>query len=129
MAKKVFISFKYGEQPWHNDVLQFFQKWGGKAQATPVYLEESITLGSTETQIRAAITAKMKDCRGLLVVIGNKAQASPWIDYEVQVASSAGRPCAGTRHPQASGAPPVSFPNLKMLPWDSQDIASWIESL
>lgn len=129
MAKKVFISFKYGEQPWQNDLLQFFQKWGGKAQATPVYLAEGIPLGSTESQIRAAIIAKMKDCRGLLVVIGNKAQASPWVNYEVQVASSAGLPSAGTRHPQASGALPMSFPNLKMLLWDSQDIASWIESL
>jgi hypothetical protein len=129
MAKKVFISFKYGEQPWQDNLLQFFQAWGGKAQATPVYVPESVALGASDNAIKQAIADRMRDCKGLLVVIGNKAQASPWISHELQVASSWRLPYAGTRHPEASGPLPQGFPNMTMLNWSTDDIAKWIAAL
>src|SRR3954471_15229530 len=102
MSKKVFLSFNYVEKEWRENLRQMFQAWTGSAQATPVTLEANEVLDPSDSRIREAIRDKLSRCHGLLLLIGNQAQQSRWIDHELQVASSAGIRCAGTRHPQAS---------------------------
>src|SRR5438552_2241415 len=101
MSKNVFVSFKYGEENWKDNGLQFFQAYKGKAQATPVFIGDNEIPQPTNAKIEDAITAKLARSVGLLVVIGNSAQHSEWVTYEVGKALAMGKKCAYTRHPGA----------------------------
>lgn len=131
MAKKIFLSFKYDEQVWHDNALQLFQANGGRLPGTPVYLpSDALKEGerSKET-IKRAISERLEGCVGLLGLIGNGSQHSKWIHEEVRQAEEKKVPCAFVRHPQGTGGVPEGFRNIKVFDWNGQDLADWVTKL
>jgi len=123
----VFVSFKYGEEEWLNNLRQMFQAWGGEAQASPLIVAPP-PAPTSEKAIRELLVGRIKDCVGLIFLVGDKSR-SEWIEYEVQVAASAGLPYCGIRHPQASGPLPRGFENVETLQWEQRAVRDWVARL
>lgn len=127
MSKRIFVSFNYAERAFANDVRVFFQKLGGPVQATPVFVEKDVSAGG-EPAIKEEIRRHVTGCRGLLVVVGDDAHNSPWMNYEVGLATSQKIPVAYVRHPRATGGPPNAQRGMPELTWDPKTIATAIAS-
>jgi hypothetical protein len=128
MAKRVFISFRWAEKGWRNDLLQFFQENGGPIQASPAYMTQDLS-GWEEEQIKAAIRQQMKDCVVLLVLVGDDVHNSPWIEWEGGVANELKIPKFGTRHPDARGGFPNAHRGMREIDWDGDALARAIADL
>jgi len=46
MSKRVFISFNYNQRNYKDNLVGFFQGYGGRIPATPVLLNEDVSLAS-----------------------------------------------------------------------------------
>lgn len=126
MAKRIFISFNYTERGWRNDLLALFQAYGGPVQATPVYVSDDVA-AQGDAAVKAEIKRCMDGCKGLLVVVGNDAHNSPWIDYELNLANGWKIPKAAIRHPAASGGLPNHHKTMTVAPWNPMAIARLVE--
>jgi antiphage defense system Thoeris ThsB-like protein len=133
MSRKVFISYKFEEKGWKNDALLFFQAQKGKAQATPVCIEDGDIQGPNRARIKDTIAEKLAGCDGLLVIIGNNAQSSEWVAHEVGKAIELEKEIAYTRYKNASGGVPQIIDDHKAeipkLGWSHDEIAAWVNAL
>lgn len=124
MSKRVFVSFRYSDIAFRNDLESLFQNSG----AQPVHVVEDVAVQG-EAAIRSEIQRHLQGCHGLVVVVGNDAHNSRWIDYEVQAARSARLPCVAIRHPRSSGGLPNGHKDLPLIDWSpaslKQEIARW----
>ncbi|WP_434300349.1 TIR domain-containing protein [Corallococcus exiguus] len=121
MAKRVFISFNFQEKGYQNDMRNLFAGLGGRVEATPTVVENDASAGGPSA-IKAEIQRIMGPCRGLIVVVGDVAHNSPWIDYELGYANSQGIPKIGVRHPNATGGVPNNHRGMKVVEWNSQEL-------
>jgi len=130
MSKKIFVSFKYSELEWKNNIESLFHSEGAQVAVTPVWL--SIPAANTprisDTEIRKAIRDRVDACCGLIVVVGNDAHNSPWIDYELGLANALKKPKVAVRHPQATGGLPNNHKGMIVLAWKSDDLMRAIQS-
>lgn len=137
MSKNVFVSYKFQEKNWKDNFLQLFQGFGGKAQATPLYIDLDTIPTPTNEQIKAKISGMLQSSVGLLVVIGNNSQHSDWVEHEVGVAGELKLKRAYTRHPQATGGVPQIIADgekakenpIRRLDWSQEAIAAWVATL
>jgi hypothetical protein len=128
MDKRVFISFRFAEKGWRNDLLQFFQAHGGPVQATPAYMTEDLS-SRGEDHIKAVIRQQMKGCVALIVLVGDDVHNSPWIEWEGGVANELQIPKFGMRHPAAHGGFPNAHVGMKEIGWDMYELARIIAEL
>lgn len=129
MAKRVFISFSFvNERGLLNDLLQFFQPYGGPVQATPTYMTENLA-SRGEDFIADRIRAQMAGCAALIVLVGDEVHNSEWIQYEGGVANELHIPKFGMRHPSKTGGFPNAHKGMRELPWDPDALAREIDDL
>lgn len=121
MAKRVFISFNFKEQNYRNDVRNLFAGFGGRIEATPTFVERDVSSGGLSA-IRAEIQQVMGPCKGLIVVVGDVAHNSPWIDYELGFANSQMIPKIAVKHPNATGGVPNNHHGMRVVGWNSQEL-------
>ena len=128
MAKRIFLSFSFVERNLLNDLLQFFQPNGGPIQATPTYMKTDLSAYGEE-RIKQAIREQMQGCVGLLVLVGEEAHNSWWIQYEAGVANELQIPKYGIRHPTRQGGFPNAHRGMAEIPWDRTALATVINTL
>jgi len=122
MAKKIFISFNYNQRGYKNDMLRLFAAYGGWLEATPVTVENDVSLGG-DVAIKAEIKRVMAPCCGVIALVGTDAHNSPWIDYEMGCANSQQIPKVSVRHPQSTGGLPNNHRGMRVVEWNSQELA------
>jgi hypothetical protein len=128
MDKRVFLSFRFTEKGWLNDLLQFFQENGGPVQAKFEYMKEDLSsLG--EEHIERVIREQMDGCVALVVLVGDDVHNSPWIRWEGGVANELRIPKFGIRHPAAHGGFPNAHSGMKEIDWDPDELARVIAEL
>ncbi len=127
MAKRVFISFRFHELNLRDNLLQFFQEYGGPIQATPEYMKEDLSEAGEE-RIKEVIREMMGRCAGLLVVAGEDAHNSFWMNYEGGVANELQRPKAGVHHPSHRGGFPNAHAGMREVEWDGDELAELVAS-
>ena len=122
MAKRVFISFSFAERGLRNDLLQFFQEHGGLVQASPAFMTQDRS-AEGEARIKEGIREIMEGCSGLIVLAGEQAHNSRWIEYEIGVAAGLRIPHVGVRHPDRQGGFPNTYRGMKEVQWDRKELA------
>jgi hypothetical protein len=129
MAKRVFLSFSFtADKGPLNDLLQFFQFKGGPVEATPAFMTEDLSAFGEE-HIKAAIRQQMTGCVALLVLVGDEAHNSRWIQYEAGVANELGIPKYGMRHPARRGGFPNAHVGMKEIAWSGTELAKVVSGL
>jgi hypothetical protein len=130
MAKRVFISFRFHELNLRDNLLQFFQEYGGPIQATPAYMKQDIPGEGEERikKIKQAIRAQMDGCVGVLAVAGEDAHSSFWMNYEGGVANEFQIPKAGVHHPNHRGGFPNAHVGMKEVEWNGPKLAELVAS-
>ena len=126
MSKRIFISFNYSERNYRDNLLGLFQANDGPVQATPVYVKQDVAAQGDDA-VKAEIRRCMDGCRGLLVVVGDVAHNSPWIDHELGKANELKIPKAAVLHPDASGGLPTNHKGMAVAPWNRDAIAKLVE--
>ncbi|NOK32025.1 hypothetical protein HMI49_02250 [Corallococcus exercitus] len=121
MAKRVFISFNFKEKGYQNDMQNLFAAHGGRVEATPTIVEKDVSAGGPAA-IQAEIQRIMGPCKGLIVVVGDIAHNSPWVDYELGCANSQMIPKIAVRHPNATGGVPNNHRGMRVVEWNSQEL-------
>jgi hypothetical protein len=121
MAKRVFISFNFKEKGYLNDLRNQFASLGGRVEATPTFVERDVSAEGVAA-IREEIQRVMGPCKGLIVVVGDVAHNSPWIDYELGYANSHQIPKIAVQHPNATGGLPNNHRGMKVVGWNSQEL-------
>jgi len=125
MAKKVFLSFNFKEKNYLNDARNLFAPYLGTLEATPIFVERDVSENGPKA-IEQEIQRVMGPCVGLIVVVGDVAHNSPWIDYELGYANSAKIPKIAVRHPNATGGVPNNHRGMTVLEWNSSELAAAI---
>ncbi|HEX8360284.1 MAG TPA: TIR domain-containing protein [Longimicrobium sp.] len=125
MAKRIFISYSFRDAGLRNDLVRFFKDH--LIEATPTFIDDDIS-GAGDEGIKARIRAQMKECAGLLVLAGEKAHNSPWIQYEAGVANEFGIRKAAVRHPARSGGLPNAHVGMPEVAWDAKQLAQLVAS-
>ncbi len=129
MAKRVFLSFSFSaERGLLNDLLQFFQSNGGPVEATPRFMKQDLSAFGEE-RIKAAIREQMTGCAALLILIGDEAHNSRWIQYEAGVANELRIPKFGVRHPSRHGGFPNAHRGMTEIEWNRDALARVVASL
>jgi hypothetical protein len=122
MAKRVFISSSFAERDLLNNLLGFFQENDGPVQATPAYMTQD-RRAEGDARIKEGIREIMKGCSGLIVLVGEQAHNSKWIEYEVGVAASMQIPHVGVRHSARHGGFPNTYVGMQEVPWHGPELA------
>jgi hypothetical protein len=81
-----------------------------------------------DAEIQREIQSVMTPCSGMVVVIGDDTHNSPWINYEVGYATSQRIPTVAVQHPQSRGVPPNNYRGMKVVGWNSQELADIVQS-
>lgn len=128
MAKRVFLSFSFAEIGLLKDLLQFFQTHGGPVQATPAFMTEDLS-SFGEERIKTGIREQMEGCVGLVILVGDQAHNSRWIQYEAGVANELRIPKFGIRHPSRRGGFPNAHRGMTEIEWSREELAGVVASL
>jgi hypothetical protein len=129
MAKRVFLSFSFSaERGLLNDLLQFFHSNGGPVEATPTFMKQDLSAFGEE-RIKAAVREQMTGCAALLILIGDEAHNSRWIQYEAGVANELRIPKFGIRHPSHHGGFPNAHRGMTEIEWNREELARVVADL
>jgi hypothetical protein len=128
LAKRIFLSFSFVDKGLLNDLLQFFQMKGGPVQATPAYMKTDFGDAGAE-RIKQAIREQMQGCVGVLLLVGDEAHNSRWIQYELGVANELQIPKFRLQHPTRSGGPPNAHSGTREIPWSPKEVAAVLNPL
>ncbi|HEX6041068.1 TIR domain-containing protein [Longimicrobium sp.] len=128
MAKRIFLSHSFVDRALLNDLLQFFQARGGPVMATPTYMRTDLGEAGPE-RIRQAIREQMQGCAGVLLLVGDEAHNSRWIQYEMGVANELRIPKYRLQHPARTGGPPVAHAGMHEIPWSPREVAAVLNPL
>lgn len=128
MAKRIFLSFSFVDRGLLNDLLRFFQPHGGPVMATPTYMVSDISEGGPE-RISQAIREQMQGCVGVLLLVGDEAHNSRWIQYEMGVANELRIRKFRVQHPTRTGGAPVAHAGMHEIPWSPQEVAAVLNPL
>jgi hypothetical protein len=128
MAKRIFLSFSFVDKGLLNDLLQFFQTKGGPVEATPAYMKNDLGDAGAE-RIKQAIREQMHGCVGVLLLVGDEAHNSRWIQYELGVANELQIPKFRLQHPTRGGGPPNAHSGMREISWSAKEVAAVVNPL
>jgi hypothetical protein len=128
MAKRIFLSFSFVDKGLLNDLLLFFQPQGGPVMATPTYMRTDFGNAGAE-RIKQVIREQMQGCAGVLLLVGDEAHNSRWIQYEMGVANELEIPKFGLRHPTRSGGAPNAHSGMREISWKPGEVAAVLNAL
>lgn len=128
MAKRIFLSFSFVDRGLLNDLLQFFQAHGGPVMATPTYMTTDVSKAGPE-RIRQTIREQMQGCSGVLLLVGDEAHNSRWIQYEMGVANELHIRKFRLQHPTRTGGAPVAHAGMPEIPWSPKEVAAVLNPL
>lgn len=128
MAKRIFLSFSFVDKGLLNDLLQFFQPSGGPVMATPTYMKTDLSQAGQD-RVKQAIREQMQGCAGVLLLVGDEAHNSRWIQYELGVANELQIPKFRLQHPTRSGGAPNAHSGMAEIPWSPRTVAAVLNPL
>jgi hypothetical protein len=97
-------------------------------EATPTFMKQDLS-ASGEERIKAAIREQITGCAALLVLVGDEAHNSRWIQYEAGVANELHIPKFGMRHPSRRGGFPNAHLGMKEIEWSRTELAEVVTGL
>jgi hypothetical protein len=119
----VFISYNYADKGLVHQIKDFFQPDGGLCQGKAVFVIPAVER-LTEAEIDQLVKETMRSCEIVLFVIGDNSHNRPWVDREVELAQSLGRPRGAVQLPDTSGGLPQGLAREGVMPlkWSQKEL-------
>jgi len=118
---KVFISYKWGDRDYANDLKSLLSNPNNKYRQVAIKERDDYrALG--QTAIKNYLKGLIGECDALICLIGNDTHSSEWVKYELDVANSQVKKIIPVRIRGTSGGAPNIFKNKKILNWSAKEI-------
>ena len=125
MSRRVFISYNYADKELVHQIKDFFQPEGWLCQGKAVSVIPPV--GSlTEDEIDHLVQDTIRSSDIVLFVIGDSSHNRPWIDREVELAQSLGRPRGAVQLPDTRGGMPQGLVKERITPlqWNQRELCT-----
>ncbi|MGF1805502.1 TIR domain-containing protein [Aliivibrio sifiae] len=125
--KKIFVSYNFNDKKISHSVKGMSKDSNGPVNGRFVFVEGDVAFNGSDA-IDLKIRNTMQNCNVALFLIGNNNHNSPWIEREVELATSKGFPILVMRLPNANGGIPHSLRNrsYKECSWGANNLANLI---
>ena len=120
---KVFLSYKWEDKKHANDLKSYLRNPNNKYRHIPL-TERKDYRRKGENYVRNYLKNIIKDCEAMLCLVGRNTHSSPWVAYELDVATSQSKTILPIRIPNTTGGLPklIKQRNIKILEWNSKVI-------
>ena len=128
--KKIFISFAEYERRYLNDFISVLNNPNNILKGIPIYSREDKRNEGKEA-IDTYIKEMITESDIVICLIGDISHDRPWLEREVELATSIDKKMFGVRIRNTSGGPPKRFTDrsLKLVKWDVNEINSEVERI
>jgi len=125
MAQNIFVSFNFTDRKVTKLVKQMISSWQGDIAGHIIQAENDVSYNG-DTAIAWELDHILSDCDGVLFILGEHAQNSPWLEHEIAQAQLKDLPVFVVKLPDTDSPAPSEFHNNKYikLGWDSSEIAA-----
>lgn len=125
--KKIFVSYNFNDRSISHNVKGMSIDNNGPVNGRFVFVEGDVTSNGVAA-IDEKIRKTMQNCDVALFLVGNNNHNSPWIEREVELATSKGLPILVMKLPDATGGAPQSLKNrrYKDCSWGANNLARLI---
>lgn len=122
--KKIFVSHVFNDREITHSIKGMSVIHSGILNVRFVFVENDVSIEGSDA-IDKEIRNVMTDCNVALFLVGNNNHNSPWIEREVQLATSKGLPIIVMRLPHTSGGVPNALRNkpFKECKWGAHNLA------
>ena len=120
---KVFLSYRWEDKRYADGLKGAFLNPTNEYRHVP-YNEREDYRQKGETVIKNYLKGIIGNCDALICLIGNKTHNSPWIDYELDVATSQNKKIVSVRIQGTNGGAPnlIRSRGIKIIEYDSRKI-------
>lgn len=123
MAQNIFVSFNFTNNEVGEKVKAMVKTWQQDLVGHIVHGEQDVSYNGPNA-IKRQLNNILQQCDMALFVIGEKAQNSPWLQYEVEQALMAQMPIFVTRMPDTQGMTPEQLKNDECMKvcWNADEL-------
>ena len=117
----VFLSYKWEDKKHANDLKSYLKNPNNMYRHIPLTEREDYR-EKDEKYVRRYLKDIISDCRALICLIGKNTHNSPWVAYELDVATSQKKIIVPVRIPNTTGGPPklVKDKKINIVEWNSR---------
>jgi len=126
MAKKIFISHKYEDHSYRDQVKDWAKK--GLLGDVEIVTETQDMRQGGDGAVRGHLRPIVASADAAVVLVGQDTHNRPWVDEEVHNLRSAGKPVVPVRLPNTTGAPPPEVRNQKLNDYSPAALKQAIDS-
>lgn len=125
--KKIFVSYNFNDRNTSHSIKGMSKDNYGPVNGRFVFVEKNVS-GEGDSAIDREIKNTMLYCDIALFLVGNESHNSPWIEREVELATSKNLPIIVMRQPNTSGGIPNSLKNrvYKECSWSAQKLSELV---
>lgn len=125
--KKIFVSHVFNDREVTHSIKGMSVENSGVVNGRFVFVENDVSI-SGSSAIDREIRNVMSGCNVALFLVGNNNHNSPWIEREVDLATSMGLPIIIMRLPFTSGGVPNALRNKRFdeCRWNAHSLAALI---
>ncbi len=117
----VFLSYKWEDRKHANDLKSNLKNLNNMYRHIPLAEREDYREKGKKS-IRNYLKDIINDCEAILCLIGNNTHSSPWVSYELDVATSQSKKIVPLRIPNTTGGPPklIKDREINIVEWNSR---------
>ncbi len=125
--KKIFVSYNFKDRSISHSIKGMSKGNSGPVNGRFIFVENDVS-GDGDYAIDREIKNTMDSCDVALFLVGNEIHNSPWINREVEIATSKNIPIIVMRQPRASGGVPNSLKNrnYKECSWGAHSLSKLV---
>jgi len=117
----VFLSYKWKNKKYADDLKSYLRNPNNMYRHIPLTEREDYR-EKGENYVRNYLRNIIKDCGAMICLIGRNTHSSPWVSYELDVATSQCKKIVPIRIPNTTGGPPklIKDRDINIVEWNSR---------
>jgi len=108
--KKIFVSYNFNDRNTSHSIKGMSKYYSGPVNGRFIFVENDVSKEG-DSAIDREIKNTMFDCDIALFLVGSESHNSPWIEREVELATSKNLPIIVMQQPNVKGGIPNSLKN------------------
>lgn len=127
---RIFISHSWNYSNQYDSIIEFLDKQGIEYYNHSVPKDDPVHTNGTDKDLYSAIDAKIRGCSCVIILAGVYASYSKWINKEIEIAQTYGKPIIAVKYWGASRFSSVVIDAAdKVVGWNSKSVADAIKDL
>lgn len=127
---RIFISHSWNYSNQYDSIIDFLDKQGIEYYNHSVPKDDPVHTNGTDKDLYNAIDAKIRGCSCVIILAGVYASYSKWINKEIEIAQTYGKPIIAVKYWGASRFSSVVIDAAdKVVGWNSKSVADAIKEL